>query len=279
MSSFFVNFGVQNTSSVKNNQSDHSYSWGSNFIDRHPVMANLVIIFIIAGLGIYAAYLATALFTKHGRSVRVPGVENISYSQAITRLHDAGLNVDIRDSLYRDDVRPGYVIELFPKSNSWVKPGRKIFLYINAVHPKEVILDDDNHPGELALKGMSQRSALAKFEELGFKNVKIVKVLGTSDRVVKILANGRPVRKMQKVSVKSSIVIEVSDGRLMDIQDSLTNLEYPDNYREFNSTEGGAYYDVGETGGYGSEDNRPNRESPSKPSNEEEGEAEESPYF
>lgn len=89
MSSFFVNFGVQNTSSVKNNQSDHSYSWGSNFIDRHPVMANLVIIFIIAGLGIYAAYLATALFTKHGRSVRVPGVENISYSQAITRHEDA----------------------------------------------------------------------------------------------------------------------------------------------------------------------------------------------
>ena len=217
---------------MKSNQTDHSYSWGSKFIDRHPVMANFVIIAIIAALGIYAAYLATALFTKHGRSVQVPGVENLSYTEAIARLHSRGLKVDIRDSLYRDDVRPGFVIEQFPKSNSMVKPGRKIFLYINAVHPKEVILDDDNHPNELALKGVSERTALAKFEELGFRNVRTVKVLGTTDRVVKILANGKPIRKMQKVPVNASIVIEVSDGRLSDIQDSLTNLEYLDAYRE-----------------------------------------------
>ncbi len=221
---------------VKSNQTDHSYSWGSKFIDRHPVMANFVIIAIIAALGIYAAYLATALFTKHGRSVQVPGVENLSYTEAIARLHSRGLKVDIRDSLYRDDVRPGFVIEQFPKSNSMVKPGRKIFLYINAVHPKEVILDDDNHPNELALKGVSERTALAKFEELGFRNVRTVKVLGTTDRVVKILANGKPIRKMQKVPVNASIVIEVSDGRLSDIQDSLTNLEYLDAYRESQDT-------------------------------------------
>lgn len=217
---------------MKTNQTDHSYSWGSKFIDRHPVMANIVIIFIIAALGIYAAYLATALFTKHGRSVQVPGVENLSYTEAISRLHSRGLKVDIRDSLYREDFRPGFVIEQFPKANSIVKPGRKIFLYINAVHPKVVILDDDNHPNELALRGVSERTALAKFEELGFKNVRTVKVLGTTDRVVKILANGKPVHKMQKIPVNSSIVIEVSDGRLSELQDSLTNLEYLDAYRE-----------------------------------------------
>lgn len=230
---------------VKSNQTDHSYSWGSKFIDRHPVMANFVIIVIIAVLGIYAAYLATALFTKHGRSVQVPGVENLSYTEAIARLHSRGLKVDIRDSLYRDDVRPGFVIEQFPKSNSMVKPGRKIFLYINAVHPKEVILDDDNHPNELALKGVSERTALAKFEELGFRNVRTVKVLGTTDRVVKILANGKPIRKMQKIPVNAAIVIEVSDGRLSDLQDSLTNLEYLDAYRE--SQASGAYENDGES--------------------------------
>lgn len=194
-------------------------------------MANIGIIFIIAGIGIYAAYLATALFTKHGRSVQVPGVENVSYTEAISRLHAAGLKVDIRDSLYRDDIRPGFVIEQFPRAKSIVKPGRKIFLYINAVHPKEVVLDDDNHPNELALKGVSQRQALAKFEELGFKNVRVVKVLGATDRVVKVLANGRPVHKTQKVAVTDPIVIEVSDGRLRDFEDSLSNLEYLDSYR------------------------------------------------
>lgn len=260
---------------MKNTQTDHSYSWGSKFIDRHPVFANLMIIIIIAALGIYAAYLTTALFTKHGRSVHVPSVENLSYTDAISKLHSRGLKVDIRDSLYRDDVKPGFVIEQFPKANSIVKPGRKIFLYINAVHPKEVILDDDNHPNEFAMRGSSERGALAKFEELGFKNVRVVKVLGTSDRVVKILANGKPVRKMQKVPVNSSIIIEVSDGRLAEVQDSLNNLEYLDAYRESQSTSQDYYPSSAsseEESYYGGNSN-------SNTSNEEESEESNSQYF
>lgn len=217
---------------MKPNEEDHSYSWGSRFVDRHPVMANLFIIIVISLLGLYAAYLVTAIFTKHGQTVQVPSVENMSYTEAITKLHKQGLRVDIRDSLYREDLKPGYVIEQFPKAKSSVKPGRKIFLYINSVHPKEVIIDDDNHPNEYALKGESYRSAHAKLEELGFKNIRMVKVLGTWDRVVKILANGKPIRKMQKIPVTASIVVEVADGRLNDIQDSLRNVELLQYYQE-----------------------------------------------
>ena len=191
-----------------------------------------MIIIIISLLGIYAAYLATALFTKHGRSAKVPGVENTSYTEAVELLHSKGFKVDIRDSLYRDDVKPGFVIEQFPKANSIVKPGRKVFLYINAVHPKEVVLDDDNHPSEFAMRGSSYRTTLAKLEELGFKNVRVVKVLGTTDRVVKVLANGRPVHKMQKVPGNVAITVEVSDGRLADLRDSLQNAEYLEIYNE-----------------------------------------------
>lgn len=217
---------------MKRNDEGHPYSWGSRYADKHPVIANILIIAIIALLGLYATYLTIALFTKHGRTLQVPGVENMSYTEAVKRLHDAGLRVDIRDSLYREDKRTGFVIEQFPKARSIVKPGRKIFLYINAVHPKEVILDDDNHPTEYALKGESYRSAQAKLEELGFKNIRMVKVLGTTDRVMKIIANGRPVRKMQKVPVNSTIVIEVADGRLNDLQDSLRNAELLEYYEQ-----------------------------------------------
>lgn len=227
-----------------------------------------MIIIIISLLGIYAIYLATALFTKHGRSGKVPKVENMSYTEAVSLLHDKGFKVDIRDSLYRDDIRPGFVIEQFPKANSIVKPGRKIFLYINAVHPKEVILDDDNHPGEYALRGESYRSALAKLEELGFKNVRTVRVLGTTDRVVKVLANGRPVRKMQKVPVNVSIVVEISDGRLSDIKDSLQNEELLRNYNESRSYDGGYGVDEGSSDRY-------NEYSAPAPSRSEENEEEE----
>lgn len=217
---------------LKKKRNDMPYDWGSSFISRHPVLANIGIICIIAILGIYAVYVAIALFTKHGRSNELPGVEGKTYTEAVNILHDRGFKVDIRDSLYRDDVKPGYVIEQFPKANSIVKPGRKIFLYINAVHPREVVLDDNNRPNELAMKGESFRSAMAKLDELGFKNVRVVKVLGTTDRVVKVTANGKAVRKMQKIPVTSSIVLEVSDGRLGALKDSLQNEELMKYYQE-----------------------------------------------
>lgn len=197
----------------------------TGLIGQHPVITNIIIIIAVAALGLFIVYFSIAIFTKHGQTDRVPGVENKSYTEAIRLLHDEGFQVDIRDSLYKDNVKPGYVIEQFPKAGSVVKPGRKIFLYINAVHPKEVVIDDDNHPMEDALKSFSPRSGLARLQELGFKNVRVVKVLGDNDCIVKILANGVPVKKMQKVPVNASIIVQVYDGRLAEIRDSLQNEE------------------------------------------------------
>lgn len=195
-------------------------------ISGHPVLANIVVIGIVAFLGIWIVYLSLKIFTKHGESDIVPKVENISYTEAVRRLHDDGFRVDIRDSIYKDDVKPGYVIEQFPKAGARVKPGRKIFLYINAVHPKEVVIDDDNNPRDNALKSFSFRQGMARLEELGFKNIRVVKVLGDNDCIVKITANGRVVKKTEKVPLNARIVVEVYDGRLGHLRDSLQNEEY-----------------------------------------------------
>lgn len=192
---------------------------------KYAIMINLLIIIAIAFLGIAIVYLCVALFTKHGEETKVPKVENMSYTQAIELLHAKGFNVDIRDSLFRDDIKPGYVIEQFPRALSTVKPGRKIFLYINAVHPKEVVMDDGSDYTSMALKDWSYRQARSRLMELGFKNVRTITVLGADDRVVKILAKGKPVYKMQKVAVNAPIIIEVSDGRLGSIRDSLYEAE------------------------------------------------------
>lgn len=192
-----------------------------SLISRHPVLANVIIIMLVAAAGIGIAYFSFAIFTRHGESTTVPAVENMSYTQAIQILHAKGFKVDIRDSLYKDNVKPGYVIEQFPKSNSIVKPGRKIFLYINAVHPKEVIIDEDNNPREDALKSTSFRQGYARLEELGFKNIRVVRVLGENDCISKIFANGKVVKKMEKIPVNARIVMEVFDGNLDAVRDSL----------------------------------------------------------
>lgn len=196
------------------------------FIGRHPVLANIIVIILIAFLGIWIVFLCLQLFTKHGESDVVPAVENMSYTQAIKTLHDNGFRVDIRDSIYKEEVKPGFVIEQFPKSGAHVKPGRKIFLYINAVHPKEVVIDDDNNPAEDALRGFSFRQGMARLEELGFKNIRVVKILGDNDCIVKITANGKAVKKKDKIPVNSRLVVEVYDGRLGELRDSLQNEEY-----------------------------------------------------
>lgn len=205
------------------------------------ITVNLLIIIVIAVAGIAIAYMLTAIFTKHGEETVVPSVENMSYTKAVELLHSQGFNVDIRDSLYRDDVKPGFVIEQFPKAKASVKPGRKIFLYINAVHPKEVILDDGADRTSLALKKWTFRQAKARLTELGFKNIRTVTVLGADDRVVKILAHGRPVFQMQKVAVNAPIIIEISDGRLGAIRDSLYEIERMGGNPDFGKLPG---YDV-----------------------------------
>lgn len=195
---------------------------GKEFISRHPVLANVIIIILVALAGIGIVYFSFAIFTHHGESKKVPGVERMSYTQAIEILHSNGFKVDIRDSLYKEDEKPGYVIEQFPKANSIVKPGRKIFLYINAVHPKEVIIDEDNNPREDALKSTSFRQGKARLEELGFKNIKVIKILGENDCISKIYANGKVVKKMQKTPINARIVMEVFDGNLEAVRDSLS---------------------------------------------------------
>lgn len=241
---------------------------------------------IVAALGIWIVYISIALFTKHGQKDVVPNVENMSYTQAINKLHAAGFKIDIRDSLYREDVRPGFVIEQFPKAKSIVKPGRKIFLYINAVNPKMVEIDDGANHLDDALKGVSLRQGLSRLEELGFKKVQIIKVLGENDCIVKVLSNGHPVKKGEKVPINSKIIIEVYDGRLRQLRDSLQNEElsrsgqvYYYNLEKghegyFNPESGGGSYSSG-GGSYSS----PSRTSqPSQPQENNESQQEEPDY-
>lgn len=227
---------------------------GADFnIRRHPVFINLVIIFVVAIIGIFIAFLSLSIFTRHGEWQTVPEVENMSYDNALSILQEKGFRADLRDSVFNDDIHPGFVVEQFPKPGSKVKPGRKIFLYINALHPREFVIDADNTSSGEALKGYSLRQGLAKLEELGFKNINIIKVPGDNDRIIRILANGKTVSKMQKVPVTSLITIEVYDGMLNKVTDSILDEEYLQYVTEVEEEE----YPYEESGSNGSIDIEP----------------------
>ncbi|MCH5230045.1 MAG: PASTA domain-containing protein [Muribaculaceae bacterium] len=195
-------------------------------IKQHPVMANIIIILLVAIIGVFIVFLSLNIFTRHGEWQAVPEVENMSFTNAINTLHDQGFRTDIRDSVYNEDINPGFVVEQFPKPGAKVKPGRKIFLYINAVHPRELIIDADNSSEGEALKGYSLRQGLAKLEELGFKKVNVIKIPGDNDRIIRLTSNGKTINKMEKVPVTALINVEVHDGQLNRLADSLLEEEY-----------------------------------------------------
>ncbi|MCH5241460.1 MAG: PASTA domain-containing protein [Muribaculaceae bacterium] len=196
------------------------------YFNRHPVIANFLIIILVAIIGLVIIFISLNIFTRHGEWETVPEVENTSFTNAINILHEKGFRTDIRDSVFKEEISPGFVVEQFPKAGSKVKPGRKIFLYINAVHPREYIIDPDKSMSGEALKGYSLRQGLAKLEELGFRKVNVVTIPGDNDRIIRLIANGKTVSKMEKVPVTALITVEVYDGQTNRITDSILDEEY-----------------------------------------------------
>ncbi|MBO7165071.1 MAG: PASTA domain-containing protein, partial [Muribaculaceae bacterium] len=186
----------------------------SSLLRKYPILVNLVIIILVAILGILIANFSLAIFTKHGEYSVVPSVEKMSYSSAIDQLHAEGFKVEISDSVFRDDLRPGYVLEQNPTANSKVKPGRTVYLVINAVNAKQVAINN--------IEGISLRQGKAMLQGLGFKdkNIKVVYRLGKHENLIQsVRVDGKKLRPGQRVPVSSVIVLEVSDGRVGQLTD------------------------------------------------------------
>ena len=193
----------------------------SSLLRKYPILVNIVIIILVAILGVLIANFSLAIFTKHGEYSVVPSVEKMSYSSAIDQLHAEGFKVEISDSVFRDDLRPGYVLEQNPTANSKVKPGRTVYLVINAVNAKQVAINN--------IEGISLRQGKAMLQGLGFKdkNIKVVYRLGKHENLIQsVRVDGKKLRPGQRVPVSSVIVLEVSDGRVGQLTDSLLNVEF-----------------------------------------------------
>lgn len=154
-------------------------------------------------------------WTAHGHVSRVPDVKGLTYTEALTQLRDNGFDVELTDSVYNRHARPGVVVEQNPKVNSKVKPGRTIYLTINAFQPKHVTLP--------TIRDVSLRQARSILEGLGIENIREVRVHSEfRDLVLGVKLNGRELSAGARVPVTSTITLEIGSG-LSD--DTLTNDE------------------------------------------------------
>ena len=81
-------------------------------------------------------------YTRHGFSIEVPDLRGMTLAEARPLVEKAQLNIDVIDSVYSPNARPGAIMDQFPKPQARVKNNRVIQLTTNAVAPEKVTFPD-----------------------------------------------------------------------------------------------------------------------------------------
>lgn len=117
-----------------------------------------------AGITIYLLVdkVAMPAYTRHDASVSVPGVVNRPFEEASQILQRRDLQVERqRAQQYNPSVPRGEVLDQQPPANALVKPGRRIYLTVNAGRTPTVQMPD--------LSGTSIREAQNQLLALGLQ--------------------------------------------------------------------------------------------------------------
>lgn len=187
-----------------------------------------LILNLLAMVAIGAILVVIALFwldswTEHGKVAIVPDVKGNNYAEALSRLHSDGFDVELSDSVYNRHSRPGVVVEQNPKVGTKVKPGRTIYLTINAFTPKTVTIP--------SLTDISARQARSILEGLGIENIREVTVPSDfRDLVISVKRGESQLLPGARIPVTSTVTLEIGDGNVAG--DSLATSAVIDNELE-----------------------------------------------
>lgn len=121
---------------------------------------------ILVALGLIAFFILN-IYTRHDQApVEVPDVQGLRIDKAVRLLEDRGLNYQVTDTVYRDDIELNSIVGQNPETGMKVKKGRKIYLVINSEDLPMVEMPDiaGKTSFQLALKILA-----AKGLELGTK--------------------------------------------------------------------------------------------------------------
>ena len=168
--------------------------------------AFIVVLGILASIGLN-------LITRHGKTVVTPDFSNLTLSQARQLARQGDVNVKVVDSVFVRRLAGGVVYRQQPKAGETVKKGRNIFLTINSVVPRKVVMPN--------LYGYSVTEALSELRNRGLNagRLNYVKDMATNN-VLAQHCEGKEVRAGQEVVSGSVIDLTVGVGE----QDNKTSV-------------------------------------------------------
>lgn len=132
------------------------------------IVRNLFWAIVITALLIAGALIFLNVATQHNRELTVPDFTNMTVQEAEQLAADAGMRVEVTDSVFAKRIRKGAVRDQNPSPGAKVKEGRRISLTINALNAKKVTMPN--------LVGLSMRQALAELQSRGLVLGKLIYV-------------------------------------------------------------------------------------------------------
>ena len=176
----------------------------------------MVIITIVLAVG---AFVLLKVYTHHGIEVEVPNICGMDQAVAKKKLETMGLKMEVSDTGYVYNAAAFSVLEQSIKPGDKVKPGRVIFIIINANGPRQITLPD-------VADNCSRREAEDKLRILGFKLAPTEYVVGDPDWVYGIKVNGKNVPAGTKVSINTPITLVVGSGGNIDEYNGNDSIDY-----------------------------------------------------
>ncbi len=144
-------------------------------------------------------------FTRHDAVMRVPDLAGASFAEAEALLAKRDLVAMVIDSVFVENKPKGSVVDQDPDAGMEVKPGRKIYLVLNASQPKMIDMPK--------LVDLSKRQALSVLEILGLR----VKELQyrpdpCTDCVIAQLYKGQPIAPDERIRRGEAITLVLGAG-------------------------------------------------------------------
>ncbi|CAN5165934.1 PASTA domain-containing protein [Spirosoma jeollabukense] len=143
--------------------------------------------------------------TNHGQTITVPDVTNQSIEEMQNLLNDRDLRYEVEDCTFVVGRPPLTVIQQYPRANSKVKEGRKIYVTITKRVPPMVQMPQ--------LVNLTLRSAELNLRSLGLAmNPPIYVPDVAKNAVLRQLYNGKEIKPGNPVPKGANIDLEIGDG-------------------------------------------------------------------
>lgn len=138
---------------------------------------------VVVAVLVIGAVVFLNVVTQHNKEIRVPDFSNMTLAETEAAANEAGVRVEVTDSVFVKRMKRGAVYRQNPSPGSKVKNGRRIVLTINAVNAKKVTMPD--------LVGLSMRQAKAELVSRGLVLNKLIYVqdLATNNVLRQLLGN------------------------------------------------------------------------------------------